>query len=156
MANDIKKQERAIGRKAAKMAEVYLLQVLKQKLHIRNEGFPEGTILEDTRVKPKIGDYRLLGLNLTSSKTGFILNYGFTGVREATTVYFTASRYKKSKTQRKRHHFNLPAKNIFEDIYTKSGAVDYLISELAKTRTQGAQIRLDNLILKINSDTDGK
>ena len=145
------KEERKIGRKAAKMAESYLMQVLNQKLNIRNEGFPEGPIMDDTRVKHKMGDYRLLGLNLTSSKTGFILNYGFVGVREATTVYLEHSRYQKTKTQRKRHNFNLPAKNIFENIYNESGAVDFLFSELSRTRTEGPQIRLDELVLKINS-----
>lgn len=151
------KEERRIGKKAAKMAENYLLQVLKQKLIIKNEGFPEGPILEDTTVKHKMGEFRLLGLNLSSSKTGFILNYGFVGIREATSVFLQASRYKKARTQRKRHSFNLPGKHFFEDdIYGKSGAIDLLLSELSKTRTAGAQIKLDGLVLKLNAQENVK
>jgi len=151
------KEERVIGRKAAKRAEDYLLQVIRAKLNIHNEGNPEDPILKSTKIKYKMGDYRLLGLNLTSSKTGFILNYGFTGVREATTVYLEAARYQKDKTQRKRHNFNLPAQNFFtDDVYGKSGAIDFLIAELSRTRTEATQLRLNDMVLKINSLPDGK
>lgn len=102
------KEERRIGLQAARKAERYLLAVIKQKLHIRNQGGEEGPILKVTKVRRKMGDYRLLGLDLTSSKVGFILNYGFVGVREATTVYLDDPRFHLKSTQRKRHRTNLP------------------------------------------------
>ncbi len=152
----IYQHEKLIGLRAARMTEQYLHAVIRQRLHIHNKGLPEEPILEATDVKAKMGDYRLLGLNLMSSKTAFILNFGFTGVREATTVYFNASRYKVGKTQRKRHQWSLPAFNIFEDIYYKSGAVDYLVTELTKTRTEALQLQIDGLVLKFNSQNNGQ
>ena len=149
---EIKSIERKAGRKAAKMAEQYLLNVIKGKLNIRNEGFPEGPIMEDTTVKAVMGDFRLKGLNLQSSKAAFILNYGFTGVREATTVYYKASRYNISKTQRKAHNFHLPPQDIFADFYLKSGSIDFLVGELSKTRTGQLQHWLDHLAVKFKFD----
>jgi len=148
--------ERKIGLRAARMTEKYLQAVIRQKLHIHNQGFPEDPILEAVNVKHKMGEYRLLGLNLQGSKTAFILNFGFTGIREATTVYFKAPRYKVGKTQRKRHQWNLPAFGIFDDIYYKSGAVDYLVTELTRTRTEDIQLQIDGLVLKFNSQNNGQ
>lgn len=148
--------ERKIGLRAARMTEKYLHAVIRQKLHIHNKGFPEEPILEATDVKHKMGEYRLLGLNLQGSKTAFILNFGFTGVREATTVYFNAPRYNIGKTQRKRHQWSLPAFNLFDDIYYKSGAVDYLVTELTKTRTEALQLQIDGMVLKFNSQNNGE
>lgn len=156
MADDIKKQERAIGRKAAKMVQQHVHQVIRQKLHVRGLGDEDmKPILEATKIKSKMGDYRLLGLNLSSNKAGFIQHYGFVGVREATKVYLTDSRYNKSSTQRKSHNFRLPEKKIFENIYQDSGAIDYLVAELSKTRTEALQIKLNDLILTLNTQLDG-
>lgn len=154
----IYREERRIGKEAAKMASRHLQQILKQKLNIHNIGFPEEPILEATDVKVAMGDYRFLGLNLMSSKTGFILHHGFVGVREATTVYLKASRYNKNKTQRKRHEFSLPAQKIFENFYFTSGAVDYLIQELTRTRQKALQYDVNNLAIKFSNldQEDGK
>lgn len=151
----IKSQERKVGRAAAKMAEAYLLQVIKGRLNIKNQGLPDGPILEETKVKMKMGQHRLLGLNLQSNKAGFILNYGFTGVRQATSVYYKASRYKISRSQRKSHQFNLPAHEIFEDFFEKSGAIDYLFSELSKTRGESFQLKLNRLTQTFNAKNNG-
>ena len=150
-SKEIKSAEAKAGRKAAKMAEAYLLQLIRNKLNIHNKGFPEGPILEDTVVKMKMGEYRLLGLNLQTSKAGYILNYGFVGVRNATKVYYKAARYKVSSAQRKSHSFKLPAQEIFEDFYQKSGAIDYLMAELAKTRGEGFQSSLNKMALQFNT-----
>ncbi|MCT8340481.1 hypothetical protein MG296_10485 [Flavobacteriaceae bacterium TK19130] len=149
------KQERLVGLRAARMVESYLHAVLKQKLDIHNQGMPEEPIMEATDVKRKMGEYRLLGLNLRSSKTGFILHHGFVGIREATTVYFSASRYNVEKTQRARHRFTMQPFNLFNDIYEKSGAVDYLVAELSKTRTKAVEIKLQNLAIQFNSEDNG-
>lgn len=147
----ILKQERLAGKRAAKIAQAYLLQQLKQKLHIRNQGGDEGPLLEVTKVKAKIGKYRLLGLNLTSSKVGFVLNYGFVGVREATGVYLNAPRYNIGKTQRERHQVNLPERNILEEIYFNSGAADYLLDQLRNTRTEAIKFQVEGLVLQFNA-----
>ena len=151
----IKAEERLIGLRAAKMVEAYMLAGIKQKLH---KGISVGAeSLEDgSRVKHKMGDYRLLGLNITAPIHGFILHYGFVGVREATAVYLTAPRYIKTKTQRKSHQFNMPAKNIFEEIYNKSGVIPYLVEELATTRIAAVEIKINDMVLKFNRENDGR
>ncbi len=150
------KQEEAIGKKAAKMAENYVHQALRQNLNIRNKG-SEGMkpILQATKVTKKMGDNRLLGLNMTSSKVGFILHFGFTGARIATTVYYNASRYNVRSASRARQNVNMPGKHLFDDMYQKSGALEYLFQELSKTRTGAFQVRLNNMIVKFNSGDHG-
>jgi hypothetical protein len=148
----IKSRERAIGKKAAKMAQDYVHSILRQKLHIRNkggEGFPP--IIEATKVKPKMGQHRLLGLNFTSSKVGFMLHFGFTGVREAGPVYLKAARYQQSQTVRQPHRANLKGQHFFEDIYSKSGALDYMINALGDTRTDAVMAKISGLLLKLNT-----
>ena len=153
MPTNIRSTELQIGKKAAKMAQNYVLAVIRQKIHVRGIGGEKmKPILKATKVKAKMGDYRLLGLNFTSSKVGFILHYGFTGVRSATTVYYDAARYQKSSASRGRAQVKMPAKDFFENIYVKSGALDYLISALSETRTEALQIKLNNLVIKINQE----
>ncbi len=149
---NIKSRERAIGKKAAKMAQDYVHTILRQKLHIRNKGgkgFPP--IVEATKVKAKMGDHRLLGLNFSSSKVGFMLHYGFTGVREAGPVYLKAARYHQSQTVRQPHRAQLKGKLFFDDIYRKSGALDYIINALGDTRTDAVMAQLSGLLLKLNT-----
>ncbi len=148
-------KERYIGRKAAKMAQDYVLQRMKARLHDRGVGMPEEPLLEGLSVKAKMGDYRLLGLNLKSSRHGYILHHGFSGVRGATTVFLKAERYHKNATQRKSHEFDLPAYKIFEDIYQKSGAFDYLIKALGETRTNAIKVTISNLVINISNDKNG-
>ena len=153
MPTNIRSTELQIGKKAAKMAQNYVLAIIRQKIHVRGIGGEKmKPILKATKVKAKMGDYRLLGLNFTSSKVGFILHYGFTGVRSATTVYYDAARYQKSSSSRTRAQVKMPAKDFFENIYVKSGALDYLISALSETRTEALQIKLNNLVIKINQE----
>lgn len=150
-------RERAIGQRAAKMTQGYLLQVIKQNLETRGLGGEKMLpLLKATKVKSMMGEYRLLGLNLNSSKVGFVLHYGFTGVREATKVYYNHSRFHIDSSQRKSHPFHLPEFAIFEDAYRRSGAVDYLIEELSKTRTEAIQFDLDAMVLTLNKISDGE
>ena len=149
-------QERKIGRKAAKMAQDYVHAVLRQKLSIRGEGYEKmKPILKATRITPKMGDYRLQGLNFTSTKIGFMLHYGFTGVRQGGDVFLKASRYNKNRTERDAHQVDLPARLLFEDMYQNSGAVDYLINALKETRLKAEIITIENLLLKLNSADNG-
>lgn len=153
----IKSQEKAIGKKAAKMAQNYVHQALRQNLQIRNKGSEKmKPILQATKVKHKMGDHRLLGLNFTSSKVGFILHYGFIGSRMATTVYYNASRYNAQSASRSRQDVNMPGRNLFDDIYQKSGSLEYLFRELSKTRGDAFQIKLNNMIVKFNSGDNGR
>ena len=150
-------QERKIGRKAAKMAQDYVHAVLRQKLSIRGEGYEKmKPLLEATRVQPKMGDYRLMGLNFTSSKIGFMLHYGFTGVRQGGDVFLKAARYHKGRTEREAHKVDLPARLLFEEMYEKSGAVEYLLESLGETRMQGEMINIKNLLLNLNREDNGQ
>ena len=151
----IKLQERRFGRKAAEMAQDYVHTVIRQKVQIRGKGGKkEKPLLYSTRVNAKMGDYRLMGLNLTSSRIGFILHEGFIGVREATKVHFSNDRFKKSYTQRKRHHVNLPMEDFFSDMYKESGALDFLIEMLSETRTEAFQLKLNGMIYEFNKQSE--
>jgi hypothetical protein len=152
----IKSRERAIGKKAAKMAQDYVHSVLRQKLSIRGEGYEKmKPILDATKVRAKMGSHRLLGLDFTSSKIGFILHYGFTGVRQGGEVFLKAARYHKSSTDRDAHKVDLPSRLLFDDMYQKSGAIDYLIENLAETRLEAETIKIQNLLLKLNRPENG-
>lgn len=148
-------KERYIGRKAAKMAQDYVLQLLKQKLHIRNQGDPKNDIkpiLEATKVKAKMGDYRLLGLDFSSSKVGFIQHFGFKGIRQGGQIYLEAARYHKKGTERDAHSLDIQSKEFFNEIYEKSGAIDYLINALGETRIEGEIIKIRQLLSKLQID----
>ena len=148
-------QETIIGQRAAKKVQTYLDSVISQKL---KKGTSKGaeSLEKGTKVKFRMGEHRLLGLNLSGPVHGYILNYGFVGVREATSVYFSAPRYNLTKTQRSRHPFNLPAKEIFEEIYNKSGVIPFLVEELGKTRIAAVEIRINDMVLQFNKDQDGR
>lgn len=103
--------------------------------------------MKATKVRSIMGDYRLQGLNLNSSKIGFILHYGFVGIKDATTVFNQAS---KGAHKRKAHSVNMPERLLFEDIYAESGAIDYLVNELSKTRTDIIKVDMQRLVLQIN------
>jgi len=153
-SNQIKSKERAIGKQAAKMAEAYIHQVLRQKLSIRNKGDANNKpILKATKVTAKVGSHRLLGLNLTSSKVGFILNYGFIGTRSAAVVYNAVS---KSFYQRGSADVKLDQRKILENVWKESGALDFLGAELLKTRGEDFEIKLNGMITKFNQDGDGR
>jgi hypothetical protein len=151
--NQIKSKERAIGKQAAKMAEAYIHQVLRQKLNIRNQGDEKNkAILDATKVKSKMGQHRLLGLNFTSSKVGFILHYGYNGVRYGGDVYLQAARYVQNRTNRSDHNMKLPARQLFDNIYTRSGALTYILTALEETRTEAVISKLNNLIVQLNNE----
>lgn len=151
-------KERYIGRKAAKMAEDYVLRQIKMELTIRNKGDAFKNLkplMEATRIRAKMGKWRLLGLNFTSSKIGFIHQFGFTGVRSGSTILLKASRYDKTTANRKSHDFKIDRTGMFNNIYMQSGAADYLIEKLGEIRTDAVKIKIEGLILQINKE-DGK
>lgn len=157
-------KERNAGRKAAKMAEEYILSLMRQKLNIHNRGSVGdwndggfGPLLQETSVRAKMGQYRLLGLNFDSTKAGFVNHFGFHGVRSATTVLLKASRYTKTATRRKSHPFNLPAQNYLTDMYKKSGALDYVLKVLSETRTDAIKVKIAQYTYSLNlQDNAGK
>lgn len=159
-------KERNAGRKAAKMAEEYILALMRQRLTIHNKGGVGdwngqgfGPLMKETTVKAKMGQFRLLGLNFDSSKAGFVNHFGFTGIREATTVLLSASRYNKTATKRKAHPFHLPAQRYLDDMYKKSGALDFLLKSLAETRTDAVKYAISGIVYSLNlqdKDNAGK
>lgn len=139
------------------MAKNHVHQILRQKLNIRNQGDDENKpILEATKVQAKMGKHRLLGLNFKTSQVGFILDRGFVGVRDGSTILLQASRYNKSSTTRKSHDVNMPAKDLFVDIYKQSGALEFLLKTLRQTRTDFIKVQLSDLVLELNKEGNGK
>ena len=106
--------------------------------------------MEATKVRAKMGEYRLQGLNFTSSKIGFIQHYGFSGVRDGSTILLAASRYNESATQRDSHNVDLKGKELFNNIYVQSGAAKYLLDELSQLRAEDVKIKLSSLVLELN------
>lgn len=97
-----------------------------------------------------MGTHRLLGLNLTSSKVGFIQHYGFTGIRDATTVLYKNDRFKIAASKRSSHQFNLKDQLFFDDFFFESGAVDFLMAGLRETRTEAAIKKISDAIIRLN------
>ena len=144
-------KERELGKAAAAKAKAYLVATIKQKLTIRGVGMPDEPILEGVDIKSIIGDYRLLGLNLQAPRHAFIQHYGFTGIRNATKVFYEASRYKAQSAQRSSTTVKLAATNLFEEMYERSGALDFLLDGLAETRTQDVINKIERLALRFNN-----
>lgn len=156
---EIIERERQIGRQAQKMTNDYLQGLLQSKFRTgqRKDYAKIRSILKATRVSSRMGQHRLLGLNFTSSKQGFMQHYGFTGIRAGTVVMLKASRYHEAATNRRSSEMNLKPQNLFEDIYQKSGAAEYLLKALEETRTDAVMLQLQNMIMRIDKDTnDGK
>lgn len=148
-------KERNAGRKSAKMVETYILALMRQRLTIHNQGGDEfGALLKSTKVRAKMGEYRLLGLNFKTTPAGYVNHLGFHGVRAATTVLLSASRYNKTATKRKSHKVNLPAQNYLNDMYRKSGALDYMMKVLGETRTDALKIKINQLTYSLNLQDD--
>lgn len=156
--SETSKKERRIGRQAAKMAQQYVLGLIRERLNTGESIHSKKIkpLLKATKVKAKMGQYRLLGLNFTSNRAGFIQHYGFSGVRAATTVMLRASRYNKTATQREASHVDLPAQDFFKEIYTKSGALDYLLQNLQETRTEAVMEKLQGLVSNLNKKEHGQ
>ena len=141
-------QEKKLGKEAAAKATAYLIDLIKQRLTIRGVGMPDEPILEGVNIKSVLGEYRLLGLSVQAPKHAFIQNYGFTGTRNATKVFYEASRYKIANSQRASATVNLPSMNLFDDLYTKSGALEFLLDGLAETRTHDIITKIEREALK--------
>lgn len=151
----IHRAERLAGRKAAKMTEEYILSLMRQRLNIGDhEGEERSDLMKKTKVRAKMGQYRLLGLNFTSNKVGFINHFGFTGIRSATTVLLRAARYNQTATKRKSHSFHLPAQDYLDNIYEKSGAIDFLLKALAETRTNAVKHAINGIVYSLNLQDD--
>ena len=150
----IRLQERRIGKKAERVVENYVKRKIARSLNIRNKGGlsekgkPMPPILQATKIKAKMGDYRLLGLNLTSNKYGFIHHFGVSKKRTEHTVQLNNAN--KTTFIRRSHPFRLKEKSLFEGVYEKSGALDILATGLSKTRTEAVVIKIKDLVLKLN------
>lgn len=150
-SDQITAKEKQIGRKAQKMVQAYLDNLLQQKLTIRGEGTRgKNPLLKSTRITASMGDHRLMGLNFTSNKVGFVQHYGFKGIRQGGSLELKAARYKKSRASRKAHNVNLPKLDLFSDIYIKSGAAKFILKELEETRTAATIEKLSKFVLNLN------
>ncbi len=134
-------KEIKIGRHAAKLATQYLHKKISRSFDIKNKGGVfEGKkippMLRATKVKAKVGQYALLGLDATSNRYAFIHHFGFKGKRAGTTVFYEHSRFRIDAIMRKPHILTIREKSIFIDLYRKSGALEYLSTALKETRTE--------------------
>lgn len=153
----IRDKEIKIGTEAAKLATRFLHRNINRSFKVRNAGgFFHGKkvkpMLSSTKVKPKVGEYLLLGLDATSNKYAFMHHYGFKGKRIGTMVRFSHRRFKNEFTSRDSHLLNLRNRSIFTNLYAESGAKDYLIKHLSETRTESYKAKFDDLIVKISQD----
>ncbi|WP_281991405.1 hypothetical protein [Aquimarina aggregata] len=153
----IRAKEAKIGRHAARLTEQYLHSNINRLFDVKNkggvfQGREVEPMLRATRVRSKIGDFLLLGLDATSNKYAFIHHYGFSGKRDGGTVYLDHQRFSKDITQRNTHVLNVNQKSIFHDIYKSSGALDYLVTELTKTRTESFNEKFKDVIDNISKD----
>lgn len=158
-SQSIKQQERRIGRRAASMATRHLRANVSRQFSVKNKGgvFDGRTIapmLKASRVRMKMGEHRLLGLDATSNKFAFVHHYGFNANRSASFVRFSSSRYVKQFTQRSAHIFRLKERSIFEGLYANSGALSYLSGELVATRGEAEMLRFNEFVKKMTSDEE--
>jgi hypothetical protein len=152
--DNITAREKQIGKAAAKMAHNYVQGLIAQKLTVRGKGIKgKNPLAKSTRLVSKMGQNRLLGIDFKTTKVGYVQHFGFTGTRYAGSVELKDERYKKSYTSRKPHSVKLKPQDIFKDIYTKSGAFDYLMKNLSETRSEAIIQRLTKLSLRINKET---
>lgn len=152
----IKKDEAKIGRRAATAAQRYVQSNIKSKLHSRGIGSPykknkkeAKSILDATKVSSKMGSHRLLGMQFTSNRAGFVNHFGTKARTEHLVELSNHTIF-----QRSQHRFNLQSKSIFDDLYSRSGALDILEKGLSQTRTKAITIQLQNLAVEI-SNTNG-
>ncbi len=151
--DNITAREKQIGKAAAKMAQTYVQGLISQKLKVGGKGIKgKNPLAKSTRLTSKMGTNRLLGINFKTSKHGYVQHFGFTGTRYAGQVELKAARYNKKMTSRKPHNVKLPAKDIFKDIYEKSGAFDYLLNALGETRSDAVIKKLSKLTLQLNEE----
>lgn len=148
----IRAKELRIGLKAAKAVESYVKSNIAQKLTIRGKGSEEEKdILEATKVKTAKGEYRLLGLNITSNRYAFMHHFGFVGKRTEHIVINA----KNTSFIRHSHPFKLKEKGLFDDVYEKSGAIKILVDGLSNTRTESITTDLKNMALELNKKDNG-
>lgn len=153
----IRSKEAQIGKKAAEMATQYFHKNIRDTLDIKNEGGifngkKVEPILESSRVKPKMGEHKLLGLDATSNRYAFIHHYGFLGERTSSFVRYSHSRFEAEFTNRKSHFLAIEQRPIFEKIYYASGAMEYLQKQLTETRTEDFQVKFNAFIVKLSED----
>jgi hypothetical protein len=154
---EIRLQERRIGQKAAKAVEVFVHRKIGRTLTIRNKGGVDENgrvmkpIIDATKVRAKTGTHRLLGLNLTSNKYGFIQHYGASTTRIEHTVLLSND----TSFIRRSHPFQLKSKDIFENIYQESGALEILSEGLSETRTKAVKIYIRGIVVELNKQ-DGR
>ncbi|TSE02435.1 hypothetical protein [Aquimarina algiphila] len=153
----IRDKEAKIGAHAARLATRYLHKNINRAFDVKNRGgvFQGKKIkpmLRASKVRPKLGEYVLLGLDTTSNKYAFIHHYGFKGKRDGSFVRFSNSRFSKEFTNRDAHILNVRDRSIFKDVYKSSGALTYLAEHLAETRSESFQAKFNNLIVKLTQD----
>lgn len=153
----IRSKEAKIGREAAQMATLHMQSRIHQKFKVKNKGGlfndkPIKPMLEASKVKPKMGEYVLLGLDATSNKYAFMHHYGFKEKRGAASLFLRHPRWRINGFNRKPHFLKMPERSIFDKLYQKSGAEDFLIKELTKTRGESFTSKFEALINKFRSD----
>ncbi|TSE02924.1 hypothetical protein [Aquimarina algiphila] len=153
----IRQKEAKIGAHAARLATRYLHKNINRAFDVKNRGgvFQGKKIkpmLRASKVRPKLGEYVLLGLDTTSNKYAFMHHYGFEGKRDGSFVRFSHNRFSKEFTNRESHILNVRDRSIFKDVYKSSGAITYLAKHLAETRTESFQAKFNNLIVTLTQD----
>ncbi|KZS41919.1 hypothetical protein AWE51_00285 [Aquimarina aggregata] len=153
----IREKEAKIGRQASRLATRHLQKNINRAFDVKNRGgiFQGKKIrpmLKATKVRPKMGDFVLLGLDATSNKYAFMHHYGFKGNRDGGLVRFSHNRFKSEFTNRKTHILDVRDRSIFKNLYKDSGVLDYLSKHLVHTRSASFQEKFNNLIITLSSN----
>lgn len=152
----IRNEERNIGRRASRAVESFIHRKIASNLTIRDKGGedefgrPIKPILSATKVRHKMGSHRLLGLNLTSNKYGFIHHYGASERSEHTVLLSNNTSF-----VRRSHPLQLPAKGLFDNVYQDSGALSILEKGLSKTRTKAIIAKIKGVVVELNKQDNG-
>lgn len=153
----IREKEAKIGRQASRLATRHLHKNINRAFDVKNrggifQGKKVRPMLKATRVRHKMGDFVLLGLDATSNKYAFMHHYGFKGIRDGTIVRFSHNRFKSEFTNRKTHILDVRDRSIFKNLYRDSGVLEYLSKHLRETRTESFQEKFNNLIITLSRD----
>ena len=155
-------EETILAKKVAKVTTDYVHSKIKSSsLTMRGIGSPykkskgkkkfseneRKPLLEATYIQPAIGDNRLLGFDFKSNRAGFVHHFGIVkdNTRYLRTHHKTGTVYKKTSSTFKSQAF-------FDDIYKNSGALKMLEEGLSKTRIRAVTVKLQNIVLEINSE----
>ncbi len=137
---EIRKQERKMGNRI-----VFLIRK-KLRTEIASSFKGGAKSLNDLRFKKKLGRVRLFGITLTMQKHGFVHNYGVDDKRTAHLRERTKPRNHVYTV--KEHGYILKKTPFLDRAVDKSGAFEYFVEAVGKSRMAQMTVVLGNRKIK--------